>query len=246
MLPSVAFLPGNGHAEERLERARAAAQAEGFRITTAAPNTGAPSFDAMLEELAPAVESADLCYATGIGGLVLLALRARGRAAVPALLQGPVLWGLERRRFPKVMRLPLMPRALTLALRTPLAQRRFVSKHFREQHPPAFLRAFFRGYRDAGAFQRWFEWLTPGLLRDLEQRFEAAPGEGALAGITVWWGQHDHVVTTDELRVTEAALQHRFPLEEFDAWGHYPMIDDPTGWAREVALALAAARTIPG
>ena len=200
-LPTVAFLPGNGHVEERLERARAAVAArpagERFRIVTAAPNTGASSFDAMLDEVAAAVEGADLCHATGIGGLVLVALRARGLSAVPAILQGPVLWGLELRTFPKIMRLPLMPRALTLALRTPLAQRRFVSKHFRAAHPPEFLRAFFGGYRDARAFERWFEWLTPSLLRELEAQLGGEDGQARLADLTVWWGAHDHVVTTE-------------------------------------------------
>ena len=44
--------------------------------------------------------------------------------------------------------------------------------------------------------------------------------------------------------MTERALGHTFPLETFSDWGHYPMIDDPVGWAREVARALEAARSL--
>lgn len=238
--PLVAFLPGNGHVDARLDPARAAidglSDAQRFRMASCAVPTDLERFEDALSAVEEATRGADLIYATGIGGLVALALRARGAAPQPTILQAPVLWGLESRRFPKLMRLPLMPRALVLALRQGWVQRRFMRKHFRAPLRPDMRAAFFGGYRDASAFARWFEWLTPELLRSLERELAARPDW--TADLEAWWGTHDHVVTPEELRITEAALGATIPLRTFDDWGHYPMIDDPGPWVREVAAAL--------
>lgn len=242
MTSIVGFLPGNGHVDARLNPAREMAQllANGFELR-GVDYGRASSWPELLESVRDSIDGVDLVYATGIGGLVYLALRANGELLrQKAILQGPVLWGLKTRTFPKLMRLPLMPRALVAALSTGWVQRRFVRKHFLTPPSPEFQKAFFDGYRDARAFERWFAWLTPALLRDLETKLRGH--EERLAGITAWWGGQDHVVGLEELRLTEVALGCALPVVEFPEWGHYPMIDDPARWSEEVALALAAAR----
>ncbi|QDV09544.1 Alpha/beta hydrolase family protein [Planctomycetes bacterium Poly30] len=240
MTDVVAFLPGNGHVDARLSFAREKAQRldVGFELRSV-DYGAADSFEALLDSVLEQTSGADLAYATGIGGLVYLALRARGALTDQrAILQGPVLWGLETRTFPKLMRLPLMPRALTLAIARGPIQRRFMRKHFTRPLTPEFQRVFFDGYRDARAFERWFAWLTPRLLRDLEQQLRGRPE--LLDGLTAWWGGEDHVVGIEELRRTEAALGQPISVREFPSWGHYPMIDEPADWTAEVARALAA------
>ena len=238
----VAFLPGNGHVDARLSFAREKAQTleAGFELRSVDYGAAA-DFESLLDSVEAQVSGADLVYATGIGGLVYLALRARGApTGQRAILQGPVLWGLETRTFPKLMRLPLMPRALTLAISTGIIQRRFMRKHFTRPLTPEFQSVFFGGYGDARAFQRWFAWLTPQLLRDLEGALHRRADR--LSGVTAWWGGRDHVVGLEELRRTEAALGLEIPVREFPAWGHYPMIDEPLEWVTEVAVALASPR----
>lgn len=238
-LPVVHVLPGNGHVEERLDAARAAAAAlpRPFELRSVHYDTDQESYGALSESVAKALDGTDLVYATGIGGLVHLSLLANGLVQGSAILQGPVLWGLKTRRFPRIMRLPLMPRALTLALRTGVIRRRFERKHFERPLDPALRRAFFGGYGDARAFARWFSWLTPALLEDLEPKLRGR--RDLIEGVSVWWGDRDHVVTTEELRITERALELEFPLTRFEGWGHYPMIDEPEAWARAVSEALA-------
>ena len=162
---TVAFLPGNGHVEERLGPARRAIEThtEGsqFELRSIHYDTSLRFFDELLDGVEADLQGADLVYATGIGGLVALALRARGFVDRPMVLQGPVLWGLETRRFPKLMRLPGMPRLLVAMLRQGFMQRRFEQKHFERPLDDGLRRAFFMGYRDARAFARWFSWLTP-------------------------------------------------------------------------------------
>jgi hypothetical protein len=245
---TVLFLGGNGHAPVRLEPAREAlaAQGHGFTIRDLAyPSAG--SFDELLRGLAFEAEGHDpgtLVYATGIGALVGLALRARGALLDrPLLLQGGVLWGLERRWFPRVMRVPPLPLVLAAAFRVGLVQRRFARRHFVRRPPAALLEGFFGGYRDARAFSVWFEWLGPGLLRRLERELPGTPG--ALDRLFAWWGGRDEVVGVDELRVTEGALGIRIPLRTFPVWGHYPMIDDPQGWVQEVGRAVENPGALP-
>ena len=111
MALKVGFLGGNGHCAARLTSARR------FLLETEIDEVPYPGFEdrpraASLNEFLDAVaahlRASDpaMIYATGIGGLLALCLRARGElGATPILLQAPVFWGLEHRWMPKLMRL---------------------------------------------------------------------------------------------------------------------------------------------
>ena len=247
-MSDVLFLGGNGHAPIRLLPARDALRRRGEPFTVAdLPYPPATSFDGLLETLSRQVperlDRKGVVYASGIGALVVLALRARGALRDhPVVLQGGVLWGLEHRWFPRVMRVSPMPRLLAAAFRLGVVRRRFAARHFLREHPRDFVDAFFEGYRDAGAFAAWFDWLRPGLLRRLEGEIARTPG--ALDDVVAWWGARDGVVSVEELRLTERALGVDVPLRIFPQWGHYPMIDDPDGWVGEVEGVVATARAL--
>lgn len=261
------FLGGNGHSDVRLDLARAAI-ARGASISAealAASPAPSPAFaiasihypgfegrpraenleaflDAVLADIRRALASmtgaSAILYATGIGGLFALCLRARGELLdTPILLQAPVLWGLERRLMPKLMRFGLAQRALPRLFASRAFQARFARKYFERPLLEPTSRAFFDGYARCAALPDFFAWLTPALLRRLEADFAGRPG--ALRRVAVWWGGRDRVVSLDELRWTSEALDVRWPLRVFPAWGHYPMIDDPEGWVSALPEALA-------
>jgi hypothetical protein len=266
----VIFLGGNGHAGARLDPARQAlAELAGSRggppfAIFDVPYPGfegrprAGSFDEFLAAVAESIRAPrtgageeeegagpSLVYATGIGGLLALCLRARGElAGMPILLQAPVLWGLARRLMPRVMRMGLAQVALRRAFVSPLFQARFARKHFRVPPDPGVRARFFEGYARCGALPDFFAWLTPGLLRRLEADFAARPE--AHREISAWWGERDTIVPVRELAWTEAALGVRWPVRLFPAWGHYPMIDDPSGWVRALSNAVETASPLPG
>jgi len=241
---TVLFLGGNGHCAARLQAARAAAAPLGLVIAGAAypgfeGRPRAASLSEFLAAIEPQAAEAALVYATGIGGLVALCLRAHGAwRGRPLILQGPVLWGLEHRLMPRLMRIGVLRGAASALFGWGPFRAAFVRRYFERRLPPEEGSAFFDGYARCSALPDFFAWLTPRLLRDLELRFAADPA--ALADIDVWWGARDRVVTQDELRWTEAALGVKWPPHVFEAWGHYPMIDDPAGWAS--ALARKSAR----
>jgi pimeloyl-ACP methyl ester carboxylesterase len=243
----VLFLGGNGHCAARLAAARRFLPQ--WVALDEVPYPGfegrprAASFTDFHGRITDAHgPSPTLVYGTGIGGLLALCLRARGELiGTPLLLQGPVLWGLERRWMPRVMRFRPVQAALLWVFATAAFQRRFVRKYF--THPPEVetIRAFFDGYARCRAAPDLFAWLNPALLRTLERDFAARPE--ALEKIQVWWGGRDRVVNLQELAWTKAALGigDRWPVRVFPDWGHYPQIDEPEAWARALADAVAEA-----
>ena len=231
----VAFLGGNGHCAARVAVAGEALARRGIRLDDAAypgfdGRPAAPDFEAFLEAIRAGVSDAPLVYATGIGGLLALCLRARGALRDRRLLlQAPVLWGLEHRRMPRLMRFAAARRAALWIFATPLFQAAFARRYFCRPLAAAERREFFAGYRRCPSFGALFAWLGPPLLRRLESSFAADPT--GLTDVEVWWGGRDRVVGLDELRYAEAALGIRWPLQQFPDWGHYPMIDVPEVWA---------------
>jgi hypothetical protein len=250
------FFGGNGHSAARLIPARTAlanmaqpGRGEKFDLVDV-PYPGfenrprAADLDAFLSALSTFIAEAvngspgiTLLYGTGIGGLLILCLRARVEwLDLPVLLQAPVLWGLEHRWMPRMLRLGPTRFLLRRLFASPWFQRWFVRKQFGRMPPPAVQKAFFQGYADCPAAADFFTWLTPALLRQLERQFAGRPE--ALERITVWWGGRDRVVHLQELAWTEKALGVRWPVRTFAGWGHYPMIDDPCRWVRELSHVL--------
>ena len=207
----------------------------------------AGDLDRFLQAVSDEIRSADRdgsparVYATGIGALIALGLRARGKLRdVPLLLQAPVLWGLERRWMPRLMRLRPAQTAATRVFAAKGLQRWFVRRHFVRPPSPEMQAAFFDGYAQCAALPDLFAWFTPRMLRDLERMLRGRPA--AVENVTVWWGGRDRIVTPRELAWTEKALGVKWPLRVFPDWGHYPMIDAPQAWAQALAREALAPR----
>jgi hypothetical protein len=251
-MPVVLFFGGNGHSAARLATVRAVLA----RMGPAAPFElvelpypgfeGRPSAsgrEAFLDACADAASDVIgrdevLVYATGIGALFAVTLRAQRRlGAHPLVLQGPVLWGLEHRWLPRIARAGLasvIPRLFAW----PAFQKDFVHRHFVEPPVPEVRSGFFDGYAQCAASADLFRWCGPSWLRDVERTGARDPG--TLESVEAWWGGRDRVVDPSELRWTERALGVRWRERTFSAWGHYPMIDDPEGWVRAVAATAPA------
>ncbi len=242
----VLFFGGNGHCAARLAAARRFLPPE--IVLDEVPYPGfegrsrAASFTDFLGRITDAHGLSTLVYGTGIGALLALCQRARGELiGTPLLLQGPVLWGLERRWMPRVMRFRPAQAALLRVFATVAFQRRFVRKYFTHPPDPGTVAAFFDGYARCSAAPDLFAWLNPALLRSLERDLPARPE--ALDKVQIWWGGQDRVVNLQELEWTKAALGigDRWPVRIFPGWGHYPQIDEPEAWARALTDAVAEA-----
>ena len=246
----VVFLGGNGHCAARLAAARTVLEKQSVHLLDV-PYPGfegrssVPDLEDFLRSVSAALArslgsgNGSLAYATGIGGLIAVCLRARGEILdIPLLLQAPVLWGLDHRLMPRLMRWPMIPALAAGLFATRGFQRRFVRRHFTTPPSAEMKAAFFDGYARCAAFPDMFRWFTPRVLRRLERQLAERPA--ALERMTVWWGGRDRVVTPRELRWTAQALGTTWPLTVFPDWGHYPMIDAPEAWGRALAQDATA------
>lgn len=259
MTRRVIYLGGNGHSAMRLTGARTALASlsgelrfelidvpyPGFEGRPRSPELGV-FLNALAESIREASVGAErrIVYATGIGGLLALCLRARGALPSKLILQGAVLWGLERRWMPWLMRSRVVRACFQSLFRAAWFRRRFVRKQFERPLSEEEQNAFFEGYARCSAATDLFDWIRPDLLRRLESDFEAQPE--LLQEIDAWWGGADRVVGLSELQTTEKALHIRLPLRTFPDWGHYPMIDVPDHWIRTLADALETVAPIQG
>jgi hypothetical protein len=242
----VVFLGGNGHCAARLALAGPALADVGMDLVEVhypgfEGRARAKDLAALLDSVSPQARAAGgkgaLVYATGIGGLIALCLRARGELLdAPLLLQAPVLWGLERRLMPRLMRWRLARAAAPRVFRSGAFQRRFVRRYFMRPLPAESQAAFFEGYARCTALPDLFAWFTPALLRELERRL--AGRDEFLRGVATWWGGRDRIVFPRELEWTATALRAAWPVRTFPDWGHYPMMDDPVGWTRALRTEM--------
>lgn len=254
--PRLLFVGGNGHARARLDGVREVLARPSERPPFLLVDVALPGFEgrpapASLEDLTAALAEVvqaerdrgeAALYATGIGALLTVTAALEGKLPpdLPLIAQGAVLWGLERRRFPRLMRaLPGASRGLGWLLRMPAIQRRFVRRHFRRALDDAERGTFFSGYAACPAFGRFFEWFTPAHLRRLEAWHAEHPER--LDGLRFLWGARDSVVSLEEVDRSEAVLARSFTRRVLAEWGHYPMIDDPVDWVREVGREVADA-----
>jgi pimeloyl-ACP methyl ester carboxylesterase len=243
---------GNGHCFARVQAASDALEHRGVRLVDV-PYPGfegrsrASSLSQFLDDLANFYAVCEprprLCYASGIGGLIAFSLRALGRLETPMILQAPVLWGLRRRWFPRLMRYSPVRRTLQHLFSLRAFQHHFVARYFLKSPDTELMRHFFEGYARCSAFAQLFEWLSPSWLTELEARFKEHPER--LRDISVWWGDQDHVIGVKELRETERVLGVQWPLVWFPRWGHYPMIEAPEEWANALVNELETARQVP-
>jgi hypothetical protein len=196
----------------------------------------------MLDTIRAQIAGAEaaLVYATGIGALLALGVRARV-STPPLLLQGPVLWGLERRLMPRLLRRAPLRAAAARLFRLRAFQRRFWLRHVGLAWDDPVRAPFFDGYARCPAFADLFDWITPRWLDELAHGLRARAG--ALDDVRVWWGGRDTVVPPQELAATEHALGVRWPLRVFPEWGHYPMLAQPRGWVAALAQQLARPST---
>jgi hypothetical protein len=195
-------------------------------------------FEAFLDGVAARVRRAQeekpitRAYATGIGALLALEMRARGLLPVPLVLQGPVLWGLETRWMPRLARAGLAP-LLGRALRTPAFLRAVWRRHFLDPLPEDQWQRLVEGYARCGVTTDLFRWLDPSFLHGLRARLADLPA--SLERIEAWAGERDRVVGLAEVRATERALGVSWPCRTFAGWGHYPMLDDSERWVEALA-----------
>jgi len=161
----------------------------------------------------------------GIGGSIALDVVARDKSVADGLiLLSPVGVKLDERWFPKVMSTPVVRKAAKAIISSPIMQAtagRFLFK----PAPRPFAKRFLAEYANAEAFEVMFDLLTADWFENLP------PVEIPVA---IVWGGNDRVLDVSHVEAYEEAIADTKRIVR-DDWGHYPMIEQPEGFATTIA-----------
>jgi pimeloyl-ACP methyl ester carboxylesterase len=207
---------------------------------------GQPRWEPFLEALQAAVAEQPggdwVAYGHGIGGSLLLEWASRdwampdGQAAFrprQVLLHGIIGASLEQRFFPKLMQPRpvrwLMQRLIAWPPLRPVWERRLFQQP--AAIPEGIRRQFFRDYAACAAFPVFFDLITPGWYRGVQQALREEH-------YRFIWGSEERVVASRYL----AYWQRDFPRARFEVvpgWDHFPMLEAPDAFYRYLKNLIA-------
>jgi len=197
---------------------------------------GVSGLAAALREELVALPRPRVVLGHGIGGSVALELLCNEPDLADGLvLHAPVGTRLDTRWFPRLLRPQWVRRAVQLGISSrllrPLWRRTLV-----RDVPAPWDAEFLAAYADAEAFGAMFDWLTADW-------FDALPSVQLPA--VLLWGSDDRVLGADQ-RADYHRLLPAAGERTVDGWGHFPMLADPAGYAREVATLVRGLVAPPG
>ncbi len=184
------------------------------------------SLGELAEALIEMTEPGHPIFAVGVNGLVVLhALVRRPEHFSRVMLLAPVGAFLWERSFVKWMGMkPVRKLIHFLLARWPrIFRRRFTSKEWTASR----WKMIAEGYRKCRAFQKYFDIVKPESALDL---FEWIP-----TPIDLIWGTKDGVLGVEQAAAWDSILPRAdLTITIRDDWGHYPYLDDPEGFARDI------------
>ncbi|MEM7333480.1 MAG: alpha/beta hydrolase [Chloroflexota bacterium] len=162
---------------------------------------------------------------TGIGGSIALEYVQRNPEAIDGLiLHAPVGTRLEKRLFPRFMKLPGMRRLGQLTFSSPITRPLFRRLLFHQPVPNDYLNRFFNEYRQCSVFGQMFDIITQPWFDGL--RPVDIP-------TVLLWGERERVLTVDQLDDYKQLLPNHTTRIVPD-WDHFPMIEQPAEYSEEM------------
>ncbi|MEM7116232.1 MAG: alpha/beta hydrolase [Chloroflexota bacterium] len=178
-----------------------------------------------LHEMIAAERRPLVLLGTGIGGSIALEYVQHHPSAVDGLiLHAPVGTRLEKRLFPRLMKLPGMRRFGQWAFSSPLTRPIFRRLLFHQPIPDAYLNQFFAEYRQCTVFGQMFDIITPEWFASLQ------PVD---TPTVLLWGERERVLTVDQLNDYKQLLPNH-TTHTVPNWDHFPMIEQPAEYSSEV------------
>ena len=178
-----------------------------------------------LHELIAAESRPLILLGTGIGGSIALDYVQRHADSVDGLiLHAPVGTRLEKRLFPRLMKLPGMRGLGQWLFSSPLTRPVFRRLLFHQPVPDDYLNRFFAEYRQCSVFGQMFDIITADWFDRLQP--VAVP-------TVLLWGERERVLTVDQLNDYKRLLPNHMTRTVPD-WDHFPMIEQPDEYGAEV------------
>lgn len=238
MLLTLIALPGNGGGAFRFSRVRpylpASIRFEPLTLPGFADRPRDPRLLTMrdyamaIRDQVTSLPRPIIGLGTGIGGAFWLEYLQHHPGDLDGVIfHAPVGARLDRRRFPALMRLPGMRSLGQTLISAPILRPLWTRHLFRDPIaiPPEYLDRFFAEYRQTQAFGQMFDILNTAWFNSLKPIDRPA---------ALLWGEHERVLSVDHLADYQRLLP-RVIIRRVADWDHFPMIEQPEAYAREIA-----------
>jgi len=170
---------------------------------------------------------------TGIGGSFILEyVQHYADSVAGVILHAPVGTRLDSRRFPWLMKLPGMrslgQAMIASSLTSPLFKRLLFMDH--EVIPANYLNRFFDEYRQCQVFGQMFDIITADWYNTLQ------PSD---CPAVLLWGKEERVLSADHVQDYQALFPNN-TVRLVPGWDHFPMIEQPAAYAKEISTLAQA------
>ncbi len=193
------------------------------------------------EAIGEQIDKPWVLYGHGIGGSILMELAARDfrfadgtqLQVSQTILHAPIGATLQYRRFPKLMRPPLMRRLGKWLLTRKSLQKPWEKRLFQDAEtiPPYLRDQFFRDYTQCAAFGIFFDLITPPWYEAVREKIRQLP-------FLFLWGEDERVIKVAHLQHWRADFP-RATFEIVPGWDHFPMLEQPEAFTEKfVSLVL--------
>jgi pimeloyl-ACP methyl ester carboxylesterase len=236
---SLLLLHGNGGGGFRFSRCQEHFRT-GLRVFTptlpgfypAAPHSDLRDLSDFARVLVPIIEGMPRprsILGTGIGGSLLLELlQHHPNIADQLILHAPVGAHLDRRLFPKLLRVRGVAALAKNLIGHPLLRPFWRRLFFEKPLPKEFVQEFFRGYLHCQVFGLMFRLITQEWWVQL--RPIAVP-------TVILWGARERLLTVDQKDPFLELLPNSRAVVVED-WRHFPMVEQPIGFVEKVEQCL--------
>lgn len=161
----------------------------------------------------------------GIGGSIALDyLQRHARNVDGLILHAPVGALLDKRIFPRLLRLPGVALLGQRIFASPVFRTHFAKKLFVRTVPADFQDRFFGEYRNCSVFADMFEMINKEWFQALNP---------VLTPTTLLWGPKDNVLSDNQLEAF-LRLLHQPQIVRPADWAHFPMCDMPDAYTATV------------
>jgi pimeloyl-ACP methyl ester carboxylesterase len=171
------------------------------------------------------VEQPCILMGHGLGGVFILEfLQNYSDMVSGVILHSIVGANLNKRIFPKIMKLPYLAWITKNIIAHPITRPIISKKFFQKKIDRLYEKKFFEAFGTCDAFEKMFNLIDYSWFKSLTPVNVPA---------VFLWGEKDWILKPHEIN----ALQKLFPLNHKDIvpdWDHFPMIDRPKSYALKI------------
>ena len=161
----------------------------------------------------------------GLGGVFVLEfLQKYAHLVDGVILHSIVGANLNKRIFPKLMKLPKIAFLVKILIASPLFRPFISKKFFQTKIDPNYERMFFEAFGKCEAFENMFQIINYSWFKALSP---------INLPTTFLWGEKDWILKPNEINEFQKLFSNSSKLIIPD-WDHFPMIDQPDSYALEI------------